>query len=64
MKSISAQKEKAEADAAALKSSMVGKRRIHKEKGKEAGLGFTFKRLSSGLFEVVISCVGSVKSVV
>lgn len=35
-----------------LKQSLVGKRKIHKEKGKEGGLGFTFKRLSNGLFEV------------
>ena len=25
---------------------------MHKETGKEAGLGFTYKRLSNGLFEV------------
>ena len=33
-------------------SSLVGKRKVHKEKGKEAGLGFTYKKLSNGLFEV------------
>jgi C-terminal processing protease CtpA/Prc len=31
---------------------LVGKRKVHKEKGKEAGLGFTYKKLSNGLFEV------------
>jgi hypothetical protein len=27
---------------------LVGKRKVHKEKGKEAGLGFTYKKLSNG----------------
>ena len=28
------------------------KRKVHKEKGKEAGLGFSYKKLSNGLFQV------------
>ena len=35
-----------------MKKDLVGKRKVHKEKGKEASLGFTYKKLSSGLFQV------------
>ena len=40
------------AESEALKASLVGKRRVHREKDKEAGLGFKFKKLASGLFEI------------
>lgn len=43
---------KAREDQENLKKDLVGKRKVHKEKGKEAGLGFTYKKLSDGLFEV------------
>ena len=39
-----------------MKRDLVGKRKVHKQKGKEGSLGFSYKQLSSGkccgLFQV------------
>lgn len=44
---------KVAAESDALKASLVGRRKVHREAGKEASLGFTFKKLASnGMFEV------------
>lgn len=44
---------KVKEESEALKASLVGKRRVHREEGKEASLGFTFKKVAdAGLFEV------------
>jgi hypothetical protein len=44
---------KVQEESDALKASLVGKRRVHREEGKEASLGFTFKKVAeAGVFEV------------